>query len=584
MEERYVGLGAAPGMVVGPAVVWRPRLPMFPNRAVVGCRKEEAARLEAAVRAVERELDELRSRTERELGSKEAAIFTAQLLMLSDPALTGAARELIAQGENAEVAVGKATTEQAALLAALPDEYLAERAADVRDVGGRLLAYLRGEQEELPPLDVPAVVVAPDLTPSETARLPKDRLLGLVTEAGGRTSHVAIMARSLGIPAVVGIDGISSRVQSGDMVALDGTTGEVVVRPGASQLAVWEQRLYKAKAAKSRWRDLTPLPAITIDGHRVSLRANIGRPAEAETALGMGAEGVGLFRTEFLYMDRQELPSEEEQLAAYREVAEIMAPHPVIIRTLDVGGDKDLPYLGLAREANPFLGWRALRYSLSCPEIFRAQLRAILRASAYGEVRIMFPLVVSVQEIGQAKEQLALAQAELDERGLPRADKVQVGIMVETPAAAIMADQLAQEVDFFSIGSNDLTQYTLAADRQNEKVSAVYDPFHPAVLRLISATIAAGHQKGIEVGMCGELAGDPLATPLLLGLGLNEFSMAAPSLPAIKEKIRTWSLATATKLAQQALKLSSGEEVRMLLSSLGSGVDGSESKEQSHGS
>lgn len=565
VEEGYLGLGAAPGVAVGPAMVWRPGRRPVATTVTEQSGEEEKARLEAAVRAVQKELEELRSRTERELGSDQAAIFTAQLLMLSDPALIGTAEELISLGKSAEAAVDKATTDQAALLASLPDEYLAERATDVRDVGERLVAHLRGEQDDLPVLEVPSIVVASDLTPSETARLPKDRLLGLVTEIGGRTSHVAIMARSLGIPAVVGVKGIARRVQSGDVVAVDGSSGEVAVRPDAGVLAKWRQRLQQDEAAKNGRHVLAVLPAVTTDGHEVSLWANIGHPAEAKTARELGAEGVGLFRTEFLYMGRDRLPSEEEQLAVYRQAVEHMAPYPVIIRTLDIGGDKDLPYLGLAREANPFLGWRALRYSLSRPDIFRTQLKAILRAGVYGKVKIMFPLVVSVEEIRQAKEQLALAQAELDERGLPWAENVPVGIMVETPAAAILADQLAYEVDFFSIGSNDLIQYTLAADRQNEKVSLIYDPFHPAVLRLIRGTIAAGHKAGIEVGMCGELAGDPLATPLLLGLGLGEFSMAAPSLAAIKEKIRTSSLRAATKLAQQALDLSSGEDVRVLL-------------------
>jgi phosphotransferase system enzyme I (PtsI) len=572
VENRYLGLGAAPGIAIGPAVVWCPELPSVDKEPTTGSPEEERARLKAAVRAAETELAELKSRTERELGPEEAAIFTAHLLMLADPALVGRAAGLISQGESADTAMAQAVAEQAALLEALPDEYLAERAADVRDAGGRVLAHLRGQQQQLPQLDVPSIVVAPDLTPSQTARLPKERLLGLVTETGGRTSHVAIMARSLGIPAVVGTGGIVAQVKSGQVVALDGTSGEVVLHPEAAELAEWQQRQNQLRTDRCRRQALAAQPAITVDGQRVTLMANIGRPSEVQPALNMGAAGIGLFRTEFLYMDREQLPSEEEQLAAYRQVVELMAPQPVIIRTLDIGGDKDLPYLGLVREANPFLGWRALRYSLSHPEIFRTQLRAILRAAAAGEVRIMFPLVVSIQEIRQAKEQLAQAQRELDERKVPRGDKVQVGIMVETPAAAIIADQLAREADFFSIGSNDLIQYTLAADRQNERVAAVFDSFHPAVLRLIDTTIAAGREAGIEVGLCGEMAGDPLATPLLLGLGLQKFSMAALSLPAVKEKVRTWSLDAARSLARQALELSSGEEVQTLVLNWGDGA------------
>lgn len=571
MQREFRGLGASSGIALGPALVWRPVQPASAAVRAAGSPEEETVRLQAARQAAEEELAELRDRAEREMGGEEAAIFSAHLLMLSDPALMGEAEELVRQGLSAEAAVEQATERQAALLAALPDAYLAERAADVRDVGGRLLAHLQDRRRPEPRLEQPAVVVARDLTPSQTARLPKDLLLGIVTEAGGPTSHVAIMARALGIPVVVGVPGIVDATNSGDVVALDGDTGEVVVRPADEELARWRRRQELLEADRRRLAGLASRPAVTADGHPVSLLANISTPADVARALEMGAQGVGLFRTEFLYMDRDDAPGEDEQYLAYREVIERCAPHPVTIRTLDVGGDKQLPYLGLKREMNPFLGWRALRYCLDAPDVFRTQLRALLRAAAGGpgeaaRVGIMFPFVVSLEEIRRAKAQVELARRELEARGAPHAGPVKIGIMVETPAAALMAERLAREVDFFSIGSNDLTQYTLAADRHNEHVAQIFDELHPAVLRLIEATIRAADRAGIEVSLCGELAGDARAAPLLLGLGLRKFSAAAPSLPRLKEKISATTLEEARGLARRALQAASAEEVRALLS------------------
>ncbi|MDK2924408.1 MAG: phosphoenolpyruvate-protein phosphotransferase system enzyme [Bacillota bacterium] len=564
----WQGVGAAPGIAIGPAVVVKRSQGEISSEtgAAFDPRREEA-RLAEAERAVRAEIAALRERTERELGAEQAAIFTAHLLMLEDPALVGEARRLIAtEGLSAVMAVKRVVAELSATLAALSDEYLRERAADVRDVGERLLAYLTGTAGQELVLKEPAVVVGTDLTPSQTARLPKDKLLGLASAAGGRTSHVAILARSLGVPAVVGLgEAWISEVRDGDLLVVDGTQGLVLVNPDPAELAAWRRRQAQEKAERERLAALRSLPAVTRDGRRLELAANIGSPADVEVARASGAEGVGLLRTEFLYMDRSELPTEDEQFEAYRAVARAFSPQPVIIRTLDVGGDKDIPYLGLKREENPFLGLRAIRFSLARPDIFRTQLRAILRASSYGNVKVMFPMVAAPQEVRAARAHLEAVREELITAGAKVADKIEVGIMVEVPAAALAADLLAPEVDFFSIGSNDLIQYTLAADRHNERVAYLYEPFHPAVLRLIERTISAAHGAGIWAGMCGELAGDPLAAPLLLGLGLDEFSMAAGSIPVVKERLRSLSYEEAQGLARVALSLPDAEAVRALL-------------------
>lgn len=561
------GIGAAPGIAIGPAVVLKSPGGSVTAPSVPADPEQEEARLRTAVAAVRAELTALREQTERELGVDQAAIFTAHLLMLEDPALVGEVQRLIqAEGLTATAAVQRVVAELAATLAALPDEYLRERAADVRDVGGRLLAHLAGTASAELTLTAPAVVVGADLTPSQTARLPKDKLLGLVSGAGGRTSHVAILARSLGIPAVVGLGQGLAAIKAGDLLAVDGTAGVVAVNPAEPELKEWRARQAAAQVEMERLARLRSLPAVTLDGRRLELAANIGRPADVEGALSYGAEGVGLFRTEFLYMDRSELPSEDEQFEAYRSVVAACAPHPVIIRTLDIGGDKDLPYLGLTREENPFLGLRAIRFSLAQPDVFRTQLRAILRASAYGNVKIMFPMVATADEVCAARAHLEAVRADVVQAGVQVAERIEVGIMVEIPAAALAADLLAPLVDFFSIGSNDLIQYTLAADRHNERVAYLYEPFHPAVLRLIERTVSAAHAAGIWAGMCGELAGDPLAAPLLLGLGLDEFSMAAASLPAVKERLRALRYEEAQHLARIALTLPDAAAVRERLS------------------
>jgi phosphotransferase system enzyme I (PtsI) len=558
----WQGLAAAPGIAIGPAAVLKKTTGDLEQTGPAAEPQEEEARLTAAVEAVRRELTALKERTEREVGAEQAAIFGAHLLMLDDPALVGETRRLIREEKlAAPAALTRVVDDLAAVLDALPDEYLRERAADVRDVGGRLLAELTGARTEVV-LPAPAVVVGADLTPSQTAQLPKDKLLALLSGTGGRTAHVAILARSLGIPAVVGLGERLSTVRDGDLVAVDGTQGLVAVNPSDQELEEWRRRQAAAEEEKARLAAFKDLPGVTRDGRRVELAANIGTPGDVGPAQALGAEGVGLFRTEFLYMDRTDLPSEEEQFEAYRTAVAAFAPQPVIIRTLDIGGDKELPYLGLTREENPFLGLRAIRFSLARPEVFRTQLRAILRAGAYGNVKVMFPMVATPAEVRSARRHLEEVREELSRAGVKLAEKIEVGIMVEVPAAALAADLLAPEVDFFSIGSNDLIQYTLAADRHNERVAYLYEPFHPAVLRLIERTIRAAHAAGIWAGMCGELAGDRLATPLLLGLGLDEFSMAAGSLPAVKERLRALSYAEAQRIAATALSLPDAAAVR----------------------
>lgn len=437
--------------------------------------------------------------------------------------------------KTADAAVYSVIEDQAQALEALDDEYLKERAADVRDIGKRLLKNILN----IPIVDLSAIteeviLVAPDLTPSETAQLNLDKVLGFITDLGGRTSHTSIMARSLEIPAIVGTTDATSKVKSGDFIVLDGVNNTIYLNPSESEIDKLKAFRNEYLQEKEELAKLKDLPAITLDGHQVEVCANIGTVRDVAGAERNGAEGVGLYRTEFLFMDRDALPTEEEQFQAYKAVAEAMGSQAVIVRTMDIGGDKDLPYMNLPKEENPFLGWRAIRICLDRKEILHSQLRAILRASKFGKLRIMFPMVISVEEVRELKAELEMLKGQLREEGKAFDETIEVGIMVETPAAAIIAHHLAKEVDFFSIGTNDLTQYTLAVDRGNELISHLYNPMSPAVLNLIKQVIDASHAEGKWTGMCGELAGDERATLLLLGMGLDEFSMSAISIPRIK--------------------------------------------------
>jgi phosphocarrier protein FPr len=533
---------------------------------------DEWRRLQAAVAAAGDEIDALHRRAVEQVGRDEAAIFEAHLLFLEDPTTLEATRALIFdESLNAEAAWQRETTALVAAFAGLEDEYMQARAADIEDVGQRVLRQLMGV--ESPSLDFaePSILIAADLTPSDTARLNPERVLAICTELGGATAHSAILARALGIPAVVGLGHAVWRIDEGQRVAVDGNAGLLLASPDEAQWAELTERRDAWRAARQQAKAMGQAAAVTTDGYHVHIAANIGGPNDIGPALEYGAEGVGLFRTEFLFMDRREAPGEAEQLEAYRRAARLMGDRPLIIRTLDVGGDKPLPYLDLGQEANPFLGWRAIRFCLQRPDIFLPQLRAILRAGVDDEgrpreVKIMFPMVGAVAELRAAKVMLAQAREELRVEGVPFRQDMEVGIMIEVPSAVAVADQLAREVDFFSIGTNDLTQYVMAADRGNARVAGLASAFQPAVLRMVRDAAAAAHAAGIWIGMCGELAGDPLATPVLLGLGLDELSMSAPAIPAVKEAVRGLAMAEARRIAGEVLELDSAEAVQSYLS------------------
>ncbi|HHY36809.1 MAG TPA: phosphoenolpyruvate--protein phosphotransferase [Firmicutes bacterium] len=561
----FKGIAASPGIAGGPVYQLEARELKLPTHRLSPEKvPEEIAAFQRALEETGRQLEAIKQRVAREIGEDKAAIFGAHQLVLQDPALVDEVEKRIRQGTNGAQAIAAVASELAEMLAQLEDEYLRERAGDIRDVGERILRNFLGVAEaSLAHLQEPVVVFARDLTPSETAQLRPDRVLAFATIAGGRTSHVAIMARSLEIPAVVGLgEKVAAALPGAREAIIDGTRGEVILNPTPADWAEYRERKERYQEYNRRLVSLGELPAQTPDGHRVELYANIASPADLPGVEKVNAEGIGLFRTEFLYMDRNSLPTEEEQFQAYREVVERLAPRPVIIRTLDIGGDKDLPYLNLTREVNPFLGWRALRYCLDRPDVFKVQLAAILRASAYGTIRLMFPMIISVEEVRRARAVLAEVKEELDRRGEAYDDRMPVGVMIETPGAALTADILAREVDFFSIGTNDLIQYSLAVDRGNERVSHLFETFHPGVLRLIKGVVDAGHGAGIPVYMCGEMAGEVLATPLLLGFGLDELSMSPSSLPRVKQVIRSLSWRDARQMANHALGLNTAGEIK----------------------
>ena len=527
----------------------------------------EFVRLEEALEAARLQLCQLRDKAGREAGRAEADIFDAHSMFLDDPDLLAAVRQkLSSERINVEAAWMEGIESYAVQMEAMGNETFAARAVDMRDAGRRVLRLLLGQPEEdLSQLKAPMVILARDLAPSDTVRLDKSLVLAFCTAEGGPTSHTAILAKALGIPAVVGLGKELLALKAGEFLLVDGARGEVLVEPDEAAIIGFQARerahLARAEVELASAQE----PAVTRDGHAVEVVANIGSEAEAKAALVYGAEGVGLLRTEFLYLDRKTAPGEEEQHQAYAAILEVMGTRPVVSRTLDVGGDKPLAYLDLGQEANPFLGWRAIRMCLDKPDFFKIQLRALLRASPQHDLRIMFPMVATLEEVRQAKALLAEARRELEAEGAPLAEQVQVGIMVEIPSVVVLADQFAREVDFFSVGTNDLTQYTFAAERTNEKVAHLGDACHPAILRQIGRVIQAAHAAGIWAGVCGELAGDPEAVPILLGLGLDEFSMAPASIPGAKAILRQWSQEEAQRLAESALALESAEAVRGLV-------------------
>ncbi|WP_027093916.1 phosphoenolpyruvate--protein phosphotransferase [Cohnella thermotolerans] len=576
-ETKITGLGVSEGVRIGRAFVYRPIRVEDAEERRTDDPAGEALRLREAKERCLKDLEELVAHTAATLGEDKAVILKGQMSMLNDPSLYPPMEQLIeSEGWSAETAVRRIVIQTAGLFESMASEYMRERASDVRDLGSRLLLHLRArEGARLSDIREEAILVADDLSPSDTVQLDKRRVLGIVTRIGGKTSHTAILAGSLGIPAVLGAGSGIDAIHSGDTLAVDGGTGDVVVHPDAGTMREYGDKMARQEEAKRRQEAFANREAVTVDGFRAEIGANIGTPQEAEGLIGIGAEGIGLYRTEFLFMSRSSMPDEDTQFRAYRSAAEAMQGRPVVIRTLDIGGDKELPYLDAEPEANPFLGYRAIRLCLGQQELLATQLRAILRASAYGNVKIMFPMISGLQEWRQAKAICEEAREALRRENVPHADKVEVGMMVEIPSAALQADRFAREVDFFSIGTNDLVQYTLAVDRMNERVADLYDYFHPAVLRLIKQVIDASNRHGKWTGMCGSMAGDPMAAPLLVGLGLHEWSMAAPSVPKIKEAISRLNAEACSALAERVLDMDTPQDVRRELKAFLAGIGGS---------
>ncbi|PKR86865.1 phosphoenolpyruvate--protein phosphotransferase [Heyndrickxia camelliae] len=523
----------------------------------------EIARFRAAMDAAKSELEVIRERAGSELGADKAAIFDAHLLVLNDPELIAPIEDNVKNNKlNAESALKETTDMFITMFEQMDNEYMRERAADIRDVTKRVLSHLLGVKIPNPSMiSEEVIIVAEDLTPSDTAQLNRDFVKGFTTNIGGRTSHSAIMARSLEIPAVVGTKTATEDIQNGDLIIVDGLNGEVHINPTPEIVDQYKKEHERYETQKAEWAKLVNEKTVSKDGQHVELGGNIGTPNDLKGVLANGGEAIGLYRTEFLYMGRDQLPTEDEQFESYKAVLEGMNGKPVVVRTLDIGGDKKLPYLNLPEEMNPFLGFRAIRLCLEEQDMFRTQLRALLRASVYGNLKIMFPMISTINEFRQAKQILLDEKEKLVNSGTSVSDNIELGIMVEIPSTAVMADQFAKEVDFFSIGTNDLIQYTMAADRMNERVSYLYQPYNPAILRLVKMVIDASHKEGKWTGMCGEMAGDELAIPILLGLGLDEFSMSASSILKARAQIKNLSKAEMEKLAEQVLQLQTTEEV-----------------------
>ena len=560
------GIAASAGIAIARAFLLEHPDFTIPHKQISDV-EAEIAKLNNALDKSREELTAIKERTHAEMGAKKAEIFESHLLILDDPELIDPVKEKISsEAVSAEFALNETANQFISMFENMKSAYLQERAADMRDVTKRILKHLLGLNFVSPSeIDEEVIVIAEDLTPSDTAQLNRKYVKGFTTNIGGRTSHSAIMARSLEIPAVVGTKNILSSVQNGDMIIVDGLEGNVFINPSEDVIADYRQKQEAYAKQVEEWKKLRSEPTISADGVHVELAANIGTPNDVAGVLDNGGEGVGLYRTEFLYMGRDKLPSEEVQYNAYKTVLEKMEGKPVVVRTLDIGGDKELPYLDLPKEMNPFLGFRAIRLCLERQDIFRTQLRALLRASVHGNLRIMFPMIATLNEFRQAKALLEEEKANLIAEGIAVSDEIQLGIMVEIPSTAVMADQFAKEVDFFSIGTNDLIQYTMAADRMNERVSYLYQPYNPAILRLVKMVIDAAHRNGRWAGMCGEMAGDVTAIPLLLGLGLDEFSMSATSILPARSQISRLSQAKMKEMAEQALEMQTAEEVVKLV-------------------
>lgn len=563
MSKLIKGIAASDGVAIAKAyLLVEPDLTFDKNEKVTDV-EGEVAKFNSAIEASKVELTKIRNNAEVQLGADKAAIFDAHLLVLDDPELIQPIQDKIKnENANAATALTDVTTQFVTIFESMDNEYMKERAADIRDVSKRVLSHILGVELPNPSMiDESVVIVGNDLTPSDTAQLNKEFVQGFATNIGGRTSHSAIMSRSLEIPAIVGTKSITQEVKQGDMIIVDGLNGDVIVNPTEDELIAYQDKRERYFADKKELQKLRDADTVTVDGVHAELAANIGTPNDLPGVIENGAQGIGLYRTEFLYMGRDQMPTEEEQFEAYKEVLEAMDGKRVVVRTLDIGGDKELSYLNLPEEMNPFLGYRAIHLCLAQQDIFRPQLRALLRASVYGKLNIMFPMVATINEFREAKAILLEEKENLKNEGHDISDDIELGIMVEIPATAALADVFAKEVDFFSIGTNDLIQYTLAADRMSERVSYLYQPYNPSILRLVKQVIEASHKEGKWTGMCGEMAGDETAIPLLLGLGLDEFSMSATSILKARRQINGLSKNEMTELANRAVDCATQEEV-----------------------
>lgn len=561
----YKGIAGAEGIGIGKALVVCEQTLDYSHVVFSGA-ENETNRLQAAIAAFCEKVTAMQKKLTASVGEKQAEILNGQIMMIQDPFMTSQMQDFIAGGQCAEAAVDAVCNMYIEMFSSVEDDLTRQRTTDIRDMRARLLGILLGQTEvDLSDLPPETVLVAHDFTPSMTANMQKEHIVGILSECGSKTSHSAILARSLELPAVMSVENICTLLENGDTVIVDGTRGEAVVRPAQGILEAYASKREQLKMEKQALHAFAGKKTVTADGKQLAVYANIGKPDDVPAVLQNDGEGVGLFRTEFLFMDRTALPSEEEQFAAYRAVATQMQGKEVIIRTLDVGGDKDIPYLHMEKEENPFLGHRAVRYCLDNPEIYKVQLRALLRASAYGNIKIMLPLVTTVSEVRRVRELLESTKAELRRENIEFRDNIPVGVMIETPAAAMTADLLAKEADFFSIGTNDLTQYTMAVDRGNSKVSALYSHYNPAVLRLIKQTAEAANRAGIPVGMCGEAAGDKAFIPLLIAFGLHEFSVTPAAVLPTRKTVSLWSKTDADALAERVLTLDSAEEVAAAL-------------------
>ncbi|MDI9495838.1 MAG: phosphoenolpyruvate--protein phosphotransferase [Bacillota bacterium] len=563
------GLGVSPGIGIGKAFII--------DRGLIDIKKilvddvgKELDRLMTALETAKTQLNDLYNSTIDELGEKEAQIFKSHEMMLEDDTfISDVKNKIIAEGVNAEFALSETSNAYIKMFQNIENEYLRERSEDIRDVMDRVIRLMMGINSfDYSALENNSIIVAKDLTPSDTAQLDRTKVAAMITEMGGKTSHAAIIARIMGIPTVVGLNNITDKIKPGDTVICDGRTGKVIINPNAKQLFFYNKKKIREDEINKELRNQAGLPSVTLDGFKVNLSANIGVPNDVDMALENDAEGIGLFRSEFIFMNREHQPTEDEQFEQYKEVLVRMGDKPVIIRTLDIGGDKCVPYLDMPKEMNPFLGYRAIRLCLGNVEVFRTQLRAILRASVYGNVKIMIPMISTMKELKDSKKVLQQAKDELLREGIKFKDDIEIGVMIETPSAAIISDLLAKEVDFFSIGTNDLIQYTMAVDRLNSKLSYLYSQYHPALLRLIKGIIDNAHKAGIWVGMCGEAAGDPKLIPVFIGMGLDEFSMNSPSILRARYIVRNINKKDMEIIAKSTLDMENALEVEEYLSCL----------------